>query len=529
MQQASRFRGVGLRLALLAALGVTMAAISARGDVIHLEGGGRVRGEIIRETDQEVIVKTDAGISVIPRDEIESIEVEVDPRQEYARRLKQLERSRNAERFAELGQWCVKQKLVDAGREAFTLALDRDPENEVARAGLGHRRYQGQWYSDEDYKQKVLGLVQYDGRWVTSAEADKLRQGFELNEKGEWFRRSDLERQQEFEDQARARVREQRRLRRESDGPGAAPEPKNGEKPSPRPGAGRFPQPGPRKAPGGPYEDMAWYDDHDGVAWAQAHDFESRYYNIRSNVKLDYVKRYGRMMDQYHEKFRGVFKHFLPKGEIKRSPIWIYGSQQEFMGSEGMSRGVGGFYSTGNKRVTAYHGRFGTTGTTRTVLAHEGTHQFEDIVLQFGFHNAPIWILEGLAVFFESSFYDGDKVTVGLVPYDRLASLKRGIASNSMIPLSELIRTPQASFSAYHYAHAWGLIYMMLYYSEDEKARKRNTKVFTDLFFMARTKRVSPEDVEAIFGGKEKFEEFEASWKDWIKDLPYDYDPRKSK
>ena len=170
-------------------------------------------------------------------------------------------------------------------------------------------------------------------------------------------------------------------------------------------------------------------------------------------------------------------------------------------------------------------GRFGGSGNTRTVIAHEGTHQFEDFLVPF--HNAPIWILEGFAVFFESAYYDPvkKKVKIATIPKDRLAALKRGIAGNTTIPLVQLIRTPQYQFSGYHYAHAWGLIYYILYFNKNDKARKKNTKLFTDMFMMATSKKVQPADVEELFGGPEKFKEFEIRWKEWIAELPYDYDP----
>ncbi len=521
----------------------------ALADVIHLEGGGKVRGEIVRQTDREVIIKTPAGLSVIPRDEIASIEKASDPKADYAKKAKALRSSQKADAHFELGMWAKKKKLVDESKESFRRAIELDHDHEDARAELGYRKHAGKWLDEEEYKQDVLGLVWFDGQWVNASDADKLRQGFVKNDKGQWTR-PDLERDEPGgDDYARSTPKPSGGASspklpgggstgRPSSGAGGSSVPRGLPKPGSGGNGGRgwggFPRPGGGgrgAAPAGPKEDTDWYNDNSGVPWEQASTYSSKYYDIKSNVKDEYLKRYGKMMDQYYVKFKGVFKHFMPKGEIRRSPIWIYKSQQEFMSREGMSQGVGGFYSSGNKRVTGYHGRFGMNGTTRTVLAHEGTHQFEDIVLQGGFYRAPIWILEGLAVFFESAYYDleKNKVEIGNVPADRLSNLKRGIRNNSTIPLTDLIRTPQPSFTAYHYAHAWGLIYMMLYFNGDEKARKRNNKVFTDLFFMAKTKRVSPEDVEAIFGGRDKFLKFEEEWKKWIADLPYDFDPKKNK
>ena len=56
-------------------------------------------------------------------------------------------------------------------------------------------------------------------------------------------------------------------------------------------------------------------------------------------------------------------------------------------------------------------------------------------------------------MFFESAIYKNGKVQIGLIPRERLYSLKRGLANNALIPLRTLIRTPQRQFSGYHYAH----------------------------------------------------------------------------
>jgi hypothetical protein len=251
---------------------------------------------------------------------------------------------------------------------------------------------------------------------------------------------------------------------------------------------------------------------------------------VYSNIKPEYVKRYGLMMDVYNEMgFQRVFNaaanltHGFAKGAI-----YIYPSQDEFKKREGMGDGVGGFYQPGQNCVKCYHGRFGPTGTTRTVLVHEGTHQFEDFVIPGKMWNAPIWIIEGFAVFFESAHFDqkAAKIDIGHIPPDRLQNLKQGIAMGHYIHLPELIRTPQPAFTGFHYAHAWSLIYFLVYSGRTEKERHRRQKIFSDLFFLAQTKKVTPEDVEALWGGADKFAAWEEEWRQWLVDLPYDWDPK---
>lgn len=395
--------------------------------------------------------------------------------------LRNLTKSTNPDAHFKMGQWAAERDLPNSARKCYERAVELDGFHQEAREALAHTFHEGRWYPPDAYKKQVLGLVK--------------------SPSGEWVKPEALA-------GAPVATREKKR-------PKVA-----------KPKAGVFVPP----PPANPHkEDVAWYKDNEAVCdFADAETYTSKYYRIKTNVKPEYAKRYGKMLDQYFKRFISVFKAFLPNKRYSKSDIWIYASKDEFREATKMAEGVGGFYNTGNKRVTAYHGLFGPTGNTRVVLVHEGTHQFEDLVLQGNFRNAPIWIIEGLAVFFESARYTGSDVKIGEVPADRLYGLKRGLANNSLIPLRTLIRTPQQRFTGYHYAHAWGLIYMVLYYGKNEKIRRRCQKWFSDLFSAALEGPVSARDVEAGVGGRSGLKELEDQWKAWIKDLPYDYDPKKN-
>ncbi|MCA8921939.1 MAG: DUF1570 domain-containing protein [Planctomycetes bacterium] len=501
------------------ALSGAWLATRAEADVIHLAEGGKLKGDILREDAKEVVIRTATGERTISRFEIMKIVREQSAQDTLRARLKTLKGSRDPDAFYDLGQWAEKQGLPKGARHCYEEAIKVDAYHRGAHEALGHRYYQGRWYNDEDYQRAANGLVEWKGQWVTPQERELYEQGFVKDSSGLWVRPGEIDRREPV-----ASVPASARKPKRSE-PKAEPEPEPEPEPKARP---RRPQPEPKAGEGDNQEDREWYQDNFKTGeFASAPEIESRFYKIKTNVRPEYAKRYGEMMDQYYKRFVKVFKDYLPNGDLAKSTIWVYSSQQEFQAATGMGMGVGGFYNTGNKRVTGYHGLFGQNGTTRTVLAHEGTHQFEDIVLQGSFGNCPIWILEGLAVFFESAYYDGDDIVIGLVPRDRLASLKRGLQDGTLIPLSDLIRTPQPQFTAYHYAHAWSLIYMVLYYGKNKTIRKRCQTWFSSLMMDSRKGPVTAEMVEERCGGADKFLELEEKWMDWLEDLPYDYDPTK--
>ncbi|HBP16752.1 MAG TPA: hypothetical protein DEA08_03025 [Planctomycetes bacterium] len=394
----------------------------------------------------------------------------------YESRRSKLEGSPSAEGYYELALWARERGLTDESNHCLLRTVKLDAFHERARKLLGHKKHEGRWYSDDEYKAQVLGLVRDpNGRWVKPAPVAKAPEGATKKAK---------------------------------------------------PKLVEVPKPEPQKTG----EDTEWYKDTAAKIseWEDAKVYKSKYYLIRTNVKQLYARRYMKMMDQYFKRFITVFKNFLPETKYERSEIYIHASKAEFHEKNPqVPKTAGGFYQPKTKRVVAYHGIFGKQGTTRTVLAHEGTHQFEDIVLRGKFWNCPIWMLEGLAVFFESAIYKNGKVQIGLIPRERLYSLKRGLANNALIPLRTLIRTPQRQFSGYHYAHAWALIYMVVYGDDQKKERQEKQKWFSDLFMDALKGKVAPNHVERKIGGKAAFDKLEQQWKEWVKELPYDFDPKK--
>lgn len=518
-----------LRAALGAAAALLLVALGeVRADTVFLAGGGEMRGEIIEETPTQVVIRKPSGLTTtIRKDEIARIERDRNPAQEFQARWKALNPA-DANGFYELGRWAQQKSLPDLAKQAWNRAITIDPDHAGAREALGHRKYKGRWYDEAGYKKAVEGLVQWNGQWVTPDEKDKLEQGFVKNEKGEWVRKEDLERQE-----LERKAEEERERQRLAAGSKPASPASGGGQPGDPKGASASVAPPRGKPVEIEPEDTSWYDDHTTVmSWDEAckKPYESRFYTIYTSIKPEYAKRYGLMMDVYSLKYRRVFdaEHNI-RGPIPKGKIYIYPDQESFKRAERVGDGVGGFYQPGQNRVVCYHGRFGMTGTTRTVLVHEATHQFEDFVLPGKMWYAPVWVIEGFAVFFESASWNGREVDIGHIPRDRLAVLKQGIQSNNYIHLTDLIRTEQAAFTGYHYAHAWSMIYYMIYGGKTKKIRDHNRQAFADLFFLAKTKGtpVTPEDVEAIWrnGGKE-LAKWEEEWKQWVLELPYDFDPK---
>jgi hypothetical protein len=457
---------------------------------IVLKNGKRITGKILSRDSKVIRVESEKGTQTLELAEIKEIieddsdtpedgaakedapeEIEKISGDQFRDAYEKIRRD-DADAYVELGKNAEDAELVSSARQAFRAAIRAYPDHEEARSKLGYVRFAGEW-TTADRMLRERGLVQRNGRWMP---VDSTEETPELVVKP-------VAKPVAKKDEAK---------------------PKND-------------------------DPNAWYDDHTTIAeWDKAAFVKSKNYIIRSNIKTEYVKRYGKMMDRYYDRFKSVFKSFMPSGaKIPRCVITIYPEQKKFMENEKKPANVGGFYRLDTRVVVTYHGRFGKNGTTRTVLVHEGTHQFQHIVLGDNFRNCPVWLIEGLAVLFEAAEWNpkANKVNLGKIPHDRLETMKRAVKAKNVIPLKDLFNVPQQRFTGFHYAHAWAMIYQLIYGSKSKKQRKTNAKIISDLFAMGKKRKVRTRDVVKVFGGAAGLAKYEEEWKKWIEKVPYDFKP----
>ncbi len=96
------------------------------------------------------------------------------------------------------------------------------------------------------------------------------------------------------------------------------------------------------------------------------------------------------------------------------------------------------------------------------VLAHEGFHQF--IGYEQG-QQIPIWLNEGMAQYFETSFIIGSEFHVGQVSRSKLLYAQALIVNKQAPPLSQLIQWDRATFYAnanVAYPMSWALVYYLV-------------------------------------------------------------------
>ncbi len=96
------------------------------------------------------------------------------------------------------------------------------------------------------------------------------------------------------------------------------------------------------------------------------------------------------------------------------------------------------------------------------VLAHEGFHQFLGYELGL---QVPVWLNEGLAQYFETSYVWAGRLQTGWISQPKLRAAQRLIQMQQAPALAELIQMDRGSFYAnarVTYPMSWALVYYLL-------------------------------------------------------------------
>ncbi|MHC4662027.1 MAG: DUF1570 domain-containing protein [Planctomycetota bacterium] len=413
-------------LFIIAALLIPSPALFA--DTVVKKDGRRIEGKILEENMDWVVIRTKFGEAKIFKDDIKQViygksegtDQSGTAEKSPPKKLSYEERVAEAEKKDTAEAWV---ELAEWCRKN-----GRKPEAEKAfRNAL-------ELDPDNATARKALGFVKIAGKWMTENEARTA--GYVRNSKGKWVSEKDLA------EEERKHIEQQRKL--------AAERRKERQK------------------------------ELEGVPWAQHFSVTSAHYELHCNVTKDITDMYLRVMEALYKKYMKVFAALDPS-QKRPCKVHIHRNQQEFQ--QTYNSGAGGFYSSGQHALFCYHGNFGMTGSTLTVLAHEGCHQFQHMFMGGRMMSSPIWVLEGMAVVFESSDIDAKKGSVELVGLnpDRIRNLQSMMKRGKHVTLKEMLNTPQSGFNASHYCTAGTFTWWLLKDSKKKKYRKLYEKYLLDI------------------------------------------------
>ena len=141
-------------------------------DVIRLNNGGELRGQIDRSTlrsnSKSFTIETLSGaVVIVDRKHLQFIVRRPLMVEEYETRAKSTPDSVEAHR--KLADWCSEHRLAEQHTECLRRIVNLEPENESARLALGFTKYHGKWMTKDDIK-RAQGFVKHRGRFITTQE-----------------------------------------------------------------------------------------------------------------------------------------------------------------------------------------------------------------------------------------------------------------------------------------------------------------------------------------------------------------------
>lgn len=118
-------------------------AFPALADILHLNNGNQIEGQVLEKTDAGYRVRTSFGTLVVPADTVKSIEEKPTAFAEYDKRVAAAEDT--AKDQTEVGFWCGKNGLPAQEKKHLNRAIELDPDYEPARTALGYVKVNGVW------------------------------------------------------------------------------------------------------------------------------------------------------------------------------------------------------------------------------------------------------------------------------------------------------------------------------------------------------------------------------------------------
>jgi len=197
-------------------------------------------------------------------------------------------------------------------------------------------------------------------------------------------------------------------------------------------------------------------------------EVETAHYQVKTDISERVGKNAGRAMEQLYKAYSKIFNaEDIPQG--RKAEVLIFDTKGAFLkyaqsiNTQPRADTLGFFRSAsdGSSSIVTFRRQTDEFNTLST-LYHEGTHQFITLVLGRA-NRPPLWVNEGLAVYFENSTWRKGKLRTGIIPRKRLLHLQHSLRQGKMVHLADLIQRGRPTFDGLCYAESWSLVYFFVH------------------------------------------------------------------
>ena len=253
------------------------------------------------------------------------------------------------------------------------------------------------------------------------------------------------------------------------------------------------------------------------IPWAQAFQERSPHFLIVTNTSAKLAKEMSQALEQQYTDF---LRRFVIKKEPKNPlPIKVFAEKAEFKkyiqeGGAKITEHAAGFFDPNKKEIVLYWSD--DPEDVLSTLYHETTHYFVDLFMPRA--EAPLWMNEGLAVYFETAQFKNGRLETGQIPYGRLLELQEALKAGKQHKLSALVKMNDYGAGGYDqlaYAEGWSLVYFFATFQRGQHAQRFG-------FYMEELQKGRPPALAFKNAFQVGPDEIEPIWKDFVLKLGMD-------
>jgi tetratricopeptide (TPR) repeat protein len=226
-----------------------------------------------------------------------------------------------------------------------------------------------------------------------------------------------------------------------------------------------------------------------GPLWSKAFEYKSEHYTVSSDINQRICFEAASLLEKFYTKFNLHLRH-VPPQEKRVFRVFLFSGRagydaytRDLIGQE--KKNTAGLYSGLVKQLLIWN--LPDFENMMRTIRHEGFHQYLDRLTS----DAPVWLNEGLA-----EYYEGSKLVKGAWSDGEIQGAHlETLAKSGLVPLAEFVHIRPAAFYSEKlvheaYAEAWAFVHFLL------SSGPENKKVFDQLLdlLLAGTKQADAID-----------------------------------
>ena len=152
---------------------ISLLALSpslAHADSVFLKSGGEIKGEVVEQRADAVVLEVGPGRITVPMKNVARIVSSTTDLGLYHARAAALA-PQDVQGWLRLAAWAQKHDLATQARDAYEHVLALDPTNADAHLALGNVRLGDRWVSGAEAN-RARALVEFEGRWTTPEDRE---------------------------------------------------------------------------------------------------------------------------------------------------------------------------------------------------------------------------------------------------------------------------------------------------------------------------------------------------------------------